>query len=202
MKILLRTMLVLAAAALTAVAGAGTASADGPDTDPRVVKAIEVQPWVELDVGDEGYRVAFVRCALTQIRFYGNCNPAASNGDVYLRDMVDDVKRYQKARAVDVDPQGTVTAETMSEIRHDTGEVLPGAGPNTGKAHIVKGVQSAMKALQDRNLKVDGWYGAATERAVRAFQRRKQIDVDGIFGPQTFRAAMARGAEQRNTPGL
>ncbi|MEV5826453.1 peptidoglycan-binding domain-containing protein [Spirillospora sp. NPDC052242] len=202
MKILLRTMFVLAAAALTAVAGVGAASADGPDTDPRVVKAIELQPWVELDVGDEGYRVAFVRCALTQLGYYNNCNPAASNGDVYLRDMVDDVKRYQRARFIDVDPEGTVTGETMSELRRDIGEVLPGDGPNNGKAHIVKGVQAAMKALQDRNLKVDGWYGTATERAVRAFQQRKQIDVDGIFGPQTFRAAMAQGAEQRTTPGL
>ncbi|WP_026404367.1 peptidoglycan-binding domain-containing protein [Actinomadura rifamycini] len=202
MKILLRTLSVLAAAALTAAAGVGAASADGPDTDPRVVKAIELQPWVELDAGSKSYRVAFVRCALTQLGFYTNCNPAASNGDVYLQDMVDDVKRYQRARFIDVDPQGTVTGETMSELRRDIGEVLTGDGPNNGKAHIVKGVQGVMKALQDRSLKVDGWYGGATERAVRAFQTRKRIGVDGYFGPQTFRAAMAQGAEQRSTPGL
>lgn len=34
-----------------------------------------------------------------------------------------------------------------------------------------------------------------------AFQKRKEIDADGIFGPITFRAAFAKGAEAQRTPG-
>ena len=36
-----------------------------------------------------------------------------------------------------------------------------------------------------RPLTVDGWYGAATEAAVRAFQRSHGQVVDGIAGPRT-----------------
>ncbi|MBE1538007.1 peptidoglycan-binding domain-containing protein [Actinomadura algeriensis] len=198
MRILFRTMFVLAVAALTAVAGVGTASADGPDTDPRVAKAIELQAWVPIDVGDRGHRAAFVRCALTQLGYYNNCNPTGTNGAVYLNDMVAAVKRFQAAVFVDVDANGTVTGETWSEIRHRTGVV----GFGDGRRSLVRGVQYAMKVLQSPSLVVDGYYEGATRAAVEAFQRRKRIDVDGYFGPQTFRAAMAEGAEQRFTPGL
>lgn len=198
MRILFRTMFVLAVAAVTAIAGVGAASADGPDTDPRVAKAIELQAWVPIDVGDRGHRVAFVRCALTQLGYYNNCNPTGTNGDLYLQDMVGAVKRFQAAVFVDVDPDGTVTGETWSEIRTKTGVVRP----EDGRRSLVRGVQYAMKVLQAPNLKVDGLYGPATTAAVKAFQTRKKIGVDGYFGPQTFRAALAAGAERRNTPGL
>ncbi|BBE51135.1 Zinc D-Ala-D-Ala carboxypeptidase [Ferriphaselus amnicola] len=35
-------------------------------------------------------------------------------------------------------------------------------------------------------LVVDGWYGESTEEAVKDFQRRKSIVVDGIAGPKTL----------------
>ncbi|MFV2175349.1 peptidoglycan-binding protein [Actinomadura sp. LOL_016] len=127
-------MFVPAVAAVTAIAGVGAASADGPDTDPRVAKAIELQAWVPIDVGDRGHRVAFVRCALTRLGYYNNCDPTGTSGDLYLQNMVGAVERFQAA--------------------------------------------------------------------VEAYQKRKKIGVDGYFGPQTFRAALAAGAERRNTPGL
>jgi hypothetical protein len=36
---------------------------------------------------------------------------------------------------------------------------------------------------------VDGWYGAESERVCRAFQTEKRLGVDGIVGPNTWRAA-------------
>lgn len=40
-------------------------------------------------------------------------------------------------------------------------------------------------------LDVDGWFGPATDKATRAFQRKKGLEVDGIIGPRT-RAALAQ----------
>jgi Putative peptidoglycan binding domain len=39
---------------------------------------------------------------------------------------------------------------------------------------------------------VDGYYDAATGRAVRRYQRARRLEVDGIAGPRTL-AALARG---------
>jgi hypothetical protein len=40
---------------------------------------------------------------------------------------------------------------------------------------------------------VDGIFGPFTDRATRAYQRRKRIAVDGIVGPQTYAAALNDG---------
>jgi Putative peptidoglycan binding domain/CHAP domain len=37
-------------------------------------------------------------------------------------------------------------------------------------------------------VKVDGWYGAVTAAAVRAFQQSAHLSVDGVVGPQTWAA--------------
>ncbi|MFI0484919.1 peptidoglycan-binding protein [Actinomadura sp. 9N215] len=42
---------------------------------------------------------------------------------------------------------------------------------------------------------MDGNYGPDTVKAVRDFQRKKKIGVDGDFGPLTFKAAYGSGAE-------
>ena len=51
-------------------------------------------------------------------------------------------------------------------------------------------------------VRADGDYGPVTRRAVRAFQKRKGLIVDGIVGPQTLRAlGIGRGATVRSTGG-
>ena len=48
----------------------------------------------------------------------------------------------------------------------------------------------------------DGAYGPVTRRAVRAFQKRNGLIVDGVVGPQTLRAlGIRRGAPARSTGG-
>ena len=42
-------------------------------------------------------------------------------------------------------------------------------------------------------LEVDGAYGPQTAEATRAFQRDRGLTVDGIVGPETWRAAFAEG---------
>lgn len=40
-------------------------------------------------------------------------------------------------------------------------------------------------------LDIDGQFGSQTETAVRAFQAKKGLTIDGIAGPQTWNALMA-----------
>src|SRR5262249_11566330 len=46
------------------------------------------------------------------------------------------------------------------------------------------------------NLKVDGDFGQATPKAVRAFQEQAKIQVDGVVGNQTW-AALRHGAPEK-----
>ena len=197
MKNTLRAVLGLMAVLLALGTGMGamsTAHADGPDTDPAVIKAIQQQPWVELGTGDSDYRIASMGCYLVQFGFYDNCNPTPE-GEAWPEDFGAALKKYQASH--DLPQTGRLDTETWGALRDDNGEV----GSGSGLTNQVKGVQYAMKVLQDDSLVVDGQYGPATVKAVTAFQERKEIDADGIFGPITFRAAFAQGSETRGTPG-
>lgn len=45
-------------------------------------------------------------------------------------------------------------------------------------------------------LKIDGNFGTETEKAVRHFQEKNGIPVDGVLGPQTMKAIRAAGIEE------
>ena len=51
----------------------------------------------------------------------------------------------------------------------------------------VKDLQEALKALGFSSGAADGVFGAATEKAVKAFQSSVGIEADGIVGPLTWR---------------
>jgi len=54
------------------------------------------------------------------------------------------------------------------------------------KGQAVKDLQGALKALELLTGAVDGVFGKRTEDAVRAFQKLRGIEVDGIVGPITW----------------
>ena len=55
----------------------------------------------------------------------------------------------------------------------------------------VKTVQKALKEQGFDPKGIDGSFGKNTEKAVRAFQKAKKLEVDGIVGPITWAALMA-----------
>lgn len=61
-------------------------------------------------------------------------------------------------------------------------------------AEYVRWVQDALNRLIGARLKVDGKSGPVTRASVQEFQRRNGIQVDGVVGPETERALIARGA--------
>ena len=65
------------------------------------------------------------------------------------------------------------------------------------KAHPVPSLQYLLRA-RGHIVTVDGDFGPKTEAAVRAYQKEKNLAVDGIMGPQTWRALIitARRGDQ------
>ena len=53
---------------------------------------------------------------------------------------------------------------------------------------VVKQIQTKLKSWGYYSGSVDGVYGSATEAAVRAFQKKNGLTVDGKAGPQTLKA--------------
>ncbi|OAS86202.1 MULTISPECIES: peptidoglycan-binding domain-containing protein [Metabacillus] len=54
------------------------------------------------------------------------------------------------------------------------------------KNSYVKGIQATLSCLGYSPGTIDGIFGAKTESAVKAFQQRKGLSVDGIVGKQTY----------------
>jgi len=60
-----------------------------------------------------------------------------------------------------------------------------GRGSNS---NAVRALQSNLNLCYSAGLKEDGDFGAATERALKAAQRKDHTDDDGVYGPKTRKA--------------
>jgi peptidoglycan hydrolase-like protein with peptidoglycan-binding domain len=80
------------------------------------------------------------------------------------------VKAFQAANGLDAD--GAVGTKTWSKL------VVPVRSGQSGEP--VLAVQELLE------IPVDGKFGPETERAVRRFQKRVHLAVDGIVGPHTW----------------
>jgi peptidoglycan hydrolase-like protein with peptidoglycan-binding domain len=105
------------------------------------------------------------------------------------------VRAYQKANGLTVD--GTAGPQTLAHL----GLTAPAPKPSSGvvawpgvylsdyTAH--PSVRTYQQRMRDRGwlITVDGKYGSGSARVTRQFQREKGLDVDGVVGPDTWRAA-------------
>ncbi len=107
------------------------------------------------------------------------------------------VKAYQKAKGLEAD--GIVGPKTWEKLMGSTGSTpQPPAEPVVPytrllklanpymKGNDVKAVQAALKAAGFDPKGVDGTFGPNTEAAVKAFQKKKGLEADGIVGPKTW----------------
>ncbi|MDO6658271.1 peptidoglycan-binding protein [Anaerobacillus sp. 1_MG-2023] len=103
------------------------------------------------------------------------------------------VKDFQKAKKLQV--TGTATKETMNALDGLTDKVE--SSPSTGEDYgdllkkgstgsLVKELQSKLQAIGLYRGPLDGDFGNGTEQAVRNFQSRNKLTVDGVVGPATW----------------
>jgi len=140
------------------------------------------KPW--LQVGSKGAEVKKVQGIVG----------ATQDGD-YGPKTEDAVKKWQAEHDLHVDgiwgpgSQGhyvncdhtTAEAKGPVEKAPETAVPFPGKSLRKGsRGDNVKLVQGKVKAKQD------GWFGSATDRRVRSYQRTNGLHVDGVVGPKTW----------------
>ena len=156
------------------------------------------QPVALYRLGDEGSVVRSIRALLQTTCDLASSTsdtvdavPAASQlSDVYDEELARAVRAFQQRRGLMVD--GVVGPQTYTALdgaRWTLGDRLLSHTPG----HLLQGddvaeLQERLLALGFTPDRVDGVFGANTEKAVRHFQRGVGLAVDGQVGPETLRA--------------
>jgi peptidoglycan hydrolase-like protein with peptidoglycan-binding domain len=127
--------------------------------------------------GSKGAEVREVQEALVELDF----KPGEVDGEfgVYTESAV---KAFQKWTKLSAD--GIVGPDTWEKIDDADRSDPTLREDSTGVA--VRGLQRRLIAAGFGIDDIDGRFGAQTQAAVRAFQARHELDVDGIAGPQTW----------------
>ncbi|WP_393916227.1 peptidoglycan-binding domain-containing protein [Halostreptopolyspora alba] len=169
-----------------ALGAAPPALADGPDTPPHVLAAIQEDPWVELTEGDSDYRVVAVGYFLQEFGVYLGEEPKLE----FTPNVTFAVHQYQLNNEL-VPTTGNLDSDTWDQLSDDVGLVRRG-----DDSMLVAGLRHTLTYLgHDSTDTTTNRFGPEMEQAVRDFQKRKGIDDDGIIGPVTFRAMYAESAE-------
>ncbi len=155
-----------------------------------------------LMVGDD---VRAVQEALLKAGF----DPKAMDGS-YGRSTETAVKAFQKANALEVDGiVGPLTWAALMDREDDDPDdpeqpvvaytrLLKLASPYM-KGEDVMAVQTALKAAGFDPKGTDGTYGTNTAAAVKAYQKKRGLEADGIVGRKTW-SALIKGAETPAEP--
>lgn len=177
----------------------------------RIQSIPESYPGTPLRIGSTGTSVRTIQRQLNRIaRDYPSFGTVTVDG-VYGQNTADVVKKFQKQFGLTVD--GVVgrntwykisyiyvavkdLAELTSEGEANTGEPVDGVYPGTSLREgstgaAVEQVQFWLSELSEfdssiPSVNVDGIFGPATTAAVRAFQERYGLTVDGIVGRDTW----------------
>lgn len=72
------------------------------------------------------------------------------------------------------------TAATKKSVEYPTTTLKYGS-----KGEQVKKLQKCLNKIMKSSLEIDGSFGAATLKEVKAFQKKYKLEVDGIAGPKT-----------------
>ncbi len=156
------------------------------------------QPVALYRLGDEGVAVRSIRVLLHTSRDLAGpttdvadaTDTAFQGSDVYDEELARAVRAFQQRRGLLVDGVvGPQTYVALDGARWALGDRLLSHTPG----HLVQGddvveLQQRLLALGFSPDRVDGVFGANTEKAVRRFQSGVGLAVDGVVGPETLRA--------------
>jgi N-acetylmuramoyl-L-alanine amidase len=138
-----------------------------------------------LRLGDAGAAVVEVRAHLAQL---GRIDDSSS--DVFDETVDRAVRAFQQDRGMPVDGiVGPNTLRRLDEARWQLGDRVLQFSPG----HLMRGddVATLQRRLNELGFdagRADGIFGRQTDAALREFQRGVGATVDGLCGPQTFKA--------------
>ena len=154
---------------------------------------------VTLRTGSRGAAVEQLQFWLNTLSQYVSSIPSVTVDGVYGSGTAAAVRAFQRRYGLTADGvAGRATWEAVYaqfvSIQSDNGtpNAYPGAALRQGdKGQNVRLVQFWLKIARTvytalNNLKVDGAFGAATKRAVQAFQRYFGLSADGVVGRATW----------------
>ena len=160
-----------------------------PTATPRPTPLPEPSPTV-LRPGDRGVAVADLR---GRPRALEPARPAADRrGRASTYDAAVDraVRAFQQERGLTADGLvGPATFRALEEARWELGDrVLVHLPGSLQRGDDVFALQRRLLDLGFKVGRVDGCFGAATERAVKEFQHNIGVPADGTCGPATLKA--------------
>ncbi|OYO20806.1 peptidase [Enemella dayhoffiae] len=169
--------------ALTIAGGVGVA-VDQAVAAPSQISASDTDAYPVLREGAGGQRVRILQHLLSAHGIATSVDGSFGPGTERS------VRTFQSRRGITVD--GTVGPQTWSRI------LVVAREGNRGPA--VKAIQETLNANGAR-LQVDGSFGPATKKAVISFQDAKNLDSDGVVGPNTWGALLGvKGGSTTPTP--
>lgn len=152
---------------------------------------------ISLKSGAEGQAVRALQRRLRELGYYHG-----SVDGSYGRETENAVMAFQLSRGLKAD--GVAGTSTLAALYGSSATAAPRTATpkptteisSTGYITLrldsygdsVRNLQTKLKSLGFYSGSVDGKYGAATQEAVRNFQRAKNLRVDGVAGPATQRA--------------
>ena len=130
-----------------------------------------------LERGSEGQAVEDLQKALIELAF----KPGKVDGKfgVYTETAVRALQTWAKLTA-----DGVVGELTWEKLDHaDKSDPTLRSGD---ERVAVRGLQRRLIELGFEPGEIDGRFGPSTEKAVKAFQEKHELDVDGVVGPNTW----------------
>lgn len=168
-----------------------------PEVDPNA--PIYGVPERTLRYGDKGLDVKYTMQRLYDLGYY---NKKAD--ETFGRSMLAAVKAFQRKNSLAVD--GVLGPKSLAVLFSsdalDADDIVPVVPEDEGDRTLTKGmsgedvkaVQVRLAALGYYTKKLDGKYGSGTQEAVRVFQARNALTVDGKVGPRTLEKLMSESA--------
>lgn len=165
---------------LRKAAGAGIVSLVGIATGTGEAMAYT---WPTYSQGAQGPDVHTIQGLLAEFRHYveyydGIYGPATEGA------VID----FQREQNLTVDGiVGPYTWDALATIVLSRGDGMSSSRQGVSVAQL------QLVEVYGYNIAVDGRFGPGTETAVRSFQASRNLPVDGIIGPNTWRALVSTG---------
>ena len=144
-----------------------------PEPTAEPTNGMEVSNYTLLKENDNYPTVQQLQSRLVELGYLDSDEPTT----VYNAATTVAVSLFQ--RTINVSMDGVATSELQESLF--SADAMPYEIKLNDSGSDVESMQSRLNELGYYDSKINGYFGVATEDALRAFQTKNKIDVDGIF---------------------